>query len=73
MGFFEKIKNALDSSEMKRKKSHLKNLYHIALVDGKIENQEFDFLLSVCDRIYVDRSILQEIINFSEDIQFYYK
>lgn len=71
MGFFEKVKNAFDSSEMKRKKSHLKNLYQIALADGKIENQEFDFLINVCDRIYVDRAILQEIINFSEDIQFY--
>jgi hypothetical protein len=71
MGFFEKIKNTFDSSEMKRKKSHLKNLYQIALADGKIENKEFDFLLSVCDRIYLERNNLQEIVNYCEDIQFY--
>jgi uncharacterized tellurite resistance protein B-like protein len=71
MGFFEKVRNVLDSSEMKRKKSHLKNLYQIALADGMIANQEFDFLLNVCDRIYINREILQEVINFSDDIQFY--
>jgi uncharacterized tellurite resistance protein B-like protein len=71
MGFFEKLKNTVESGEIKRKKSHLKNLFQIAMADGKLANEEFDFLLSIANKLYLDSSIHQNVIHFPEDINFY--
>ncbi|QNF31224.1 hypothetical protein HUW51_00260 (plasmid) [Adhaeribacter swui] len=71
MGLFEKLKNSVESSEVKRKKSHLKNLYSIALADGNFTNREFDFMLAVASKLYLDPSIVQHVVNFPDDIAFY--
>lgn len=71
MGFFEKLKNTLESSELKRKKSHLKNLFSVAMADNRLENEEFEFMLTVANRLYLDPSIVQNIIQFPDDIMFY--
>jgi uncharacterized tellurite resistance protein B-like protein len=71
MGLFERFKNSIDSSELKGKKSHLKNLYSIAIADGKLENEEFDFILEVSNRIYLKPSDVQSIILSPEDIAFF--
>ena len=71
MGFFEKIKNSVESSETKSKKSHLKNLYQIAMADGNLDNAEFDFILNVANRLYLNPSIVQNVIQYPNDIQFY--
>lgn len=71
MGIFEKFKNTIEPSEIKRKKSHLKNLYSVALADGKITNEEYDFLLNVANKLYINPSVLLNVINFPDDISFY--
>lgn len=71
MGLFEKIKNTIEPSELKRKKSHLKNLYKIAIADGKLENLEFDFLLAIAEKNYLKPEVVQNVIHFPEDISFY--
>lgn len=71
MGFFEKIKNSVESAETKSKKSHLKNLYLIAMADGNLDNSEFDFLLNVANKLYLNPSIVQSVIQYPDDIQFY--
>ena len=71
MGFFEKIKNSVESTETKSKKSHLKNLYLIAMADGNLDNSEFDFLLNVANKIYLNPSVVQNVIQYPDDIQFY--
>lgn len=71
MGIFEKLKNTIEPNEIKRKKSHLKNLYSVALADGKIANEEYDFLLSIANKLYINPSVLQNVIHFPEDISFF--
>lgn len=71
MGFFEKIKNSVESAETKSKKSHLKNLYLIAMADGNLDNSEFDFLLNVANKLYLNPSVVQNVIQYPDDIQFY--
>lgn len=71
MGIFEKFKNKLESSELKRKKSHIKNLYTIAMADGRMANEEFEFILHTANRLYIEATTVREVIEFSEDIDFY--
>lgn len=71
MGIFEKFKNTIESVEVKRKKSHIKNLYQIALADGKLDNREFDFLLAIANKLYLNPSVVQNVIQFSDDVSFY--
>ncbi|MCF2501690.1 hypothetical protein [Dyadobacter chenhuakuii] len=71
MGLFEKLKNTIEPSELKRKKSHLKNLFSIAMSDGRLENEEFEFMLSVGNKLYLDSSVVQHVIQFPDDITFY--
>lgn len=71
MGFFEKFKNVIESDELKRKKSHLKNLYSVAMADGILANEEFDFLLSTANKLYVNPSVVQNVIHYPDDISFY--
>lgn len=72
MGLFGKLKNQMNSSEMKSKKSHIKNMYAIALSDGKLHNNEFDFILHIgINKLFLDGKTVQEIINQAEDISFY--
>lgn len=72
MGIFEKLKNTIEPSELKRKKSHLKNLYTIALSDGRLDNSEFDFLFHVGqNKLYLSAEIVQQVVNFADDIAFY--
>jgi tellurite resistance protein len=71
MGFFEKFKNTIEPSELKRKKSHLKNMYSIALADGRLANEEHDYILSAASRLYVSIEVLQNVLNFPDDISFY--
>ena len=72
MGLFGKLKNQMNSSEMKSKKSHIKNMYAVALCDGDLHNNEFDFILHTgINKLYLDGKSVQEIVNNSEDIQFH--
>jgi hypothetical protein len=71
MGLFEKFKNTIESNELKRKKSHLKNLFSIAMADGKLANEEFDLLLSIANKMYLDNSVVQNVIHFPDDIAFF--
>ena len=71
MGFFEKFKNTIEPNEMKRKKSHLKNLYSVAMADGKLANEEFDLLLNIANKMYLEPSIVQNVIHFPDDITFH--
>ena len=70
MGLFEKLKYQIDTTESKTKKSHIKNLFIIALADGRLENAEFDFILQVADNMYVERSVVQNIYSNMNDIPF---
>jgi uncharacterized tellurite resistance protein B-like protein len=71
MGIFEKFKNTIESSELKRKKSHLKNLFLIAMADGKLANDEFDLMLNIANTMYLNGSVVQNVIHFPDDIAFY--
>jgi uncharacterized tellurite resistance protein B-like protein len=72
MGIFEKFKNTIEPSELKRKKSHLNNLYSIALADGRLDNSEFDFLFHVGqNKLYLPAETVQQVVNYSDDISFY--
>jgi len=71
MGFLEKFKNTIEPAELKRKKSHLKNLYSVAMADGRIVNEEFDFLLNIANKLYLNPSVVQNVVNFPDDISFY--
>ena len=71
MGLFEKFKNKLEPGELKRKKSHIKNLYTIAMADGHMANEEFEFILQVANKLYVEPTVVRDVIEFSEDIDFY--
>lgn len=62
------MKNTIETSEVKRKKSHLKNLYTVAMADGTLRNEEFDFMLNISSNLYLDPSIVQNIINYPDDI-----
>jgi uncharacterized tellurite resistance protein B-like protein len=64
MGFFEKLKNVVESNELKRKKSHIKNLYSVAMADGILANVEFDFLLSIANKMYINPSVVQNVIHY---------
>lgn len=68
MGLFEKLKNTIETNEIKRKKSHLKNLYTVAMADGTLRNEEFDFMLNVANKLYLDPNIVQNIVNYPDDI-----
>ncbi|MBM3455990.1 MAG: hypothetical protein FJX80_12745 [Bacteroidetes bacterium] len=70
MGLFEKFKYQFDNQESKAKKSHLRNLFIVALADGKLENIEFEFILHIADNMYIDRSIVREIHSNLNDIPF---
>lgn len=71
MGYFEKFKNTIESNELKRKKSHLKNLFSIAMADGKLANQEFDLMLNIANKMYLNNTVVQSVIHFPDDIVFY--
>jgi len=71
MGIFEKFRNTIETNELKRKKSHLKNLYQIAMTDGNLANVEFDFLLSIANKMYLQPSVVQNVVSFPDDISFY--
>lgn len=68
MGFFNKIKNQLESIETRSKKSHIKNLFMVALSDGRLDNREFDFILHVADKMYLDRNVVREIHSELDDV-----
>lgn len=70
MGLYEKLKYQLDNKELKTKKSHLRNLFTVALADGKLENIEFEYILHVADNLYIDRHIVREIHSNLNDIPF---
>jgi len=62
MGLFGKIKNQLNSPELKSKKSHIRNLFVIALSDGELHNNEFEFILHIGkNKLFLDGNIIQEI------------
>jgi Tellurite resistance protein TerB. len=71
MGFLDKLKYQLDNAETKAKKSHVKNLFLVALADGRLENIEFDFILHVADNLYLDRQTVREIHGNLNDISFF--
>lgn len=72
MGFFGKLKNQFNSSELKSKKSHVRNMYAIALCDGELDNNEFDFIMHIStNKLYLDGKTVQEIINNSDEISFH--
>jgi uncharacterized tellurite resistance protein B-like protein len=71
MGFLDKLKYQLDNTDTKAKKSHIKNLFSVALADGKLENIEFDFILHVADNLYLDRQTVREIHGSLTDVPFF--
>lgn len=70
MGLFEKLKFQIDTAESKIKKSHIKNLFIVALADDRIENDEFDFILRVGDSMYLERSVILHIHSNLDDVPF---
>ncbi|MCB0751739.1 MAG: hypothetical protein KDC52_09710 [Ignavibacteriae bacterium] len=70
MRIVKKIKNIFDSYELKSKKSYLKNVYSVALADGQLANEEFELLLNVADKLYLNEEVVQEIIHYAEDVPF---
>lgn len=72
MRLFNKLKNQFDSPELKSKKSHIKNLYTIAMADGRLHNSEFDFILRIGqNKLFLDGATIQSIMNNIEDVPFY--
>ena len=39
--------------------------------DGNLANEEYDFILGVADRMYISPEIVQNVIQFTDDIDFY--
>jgi hypothetical protein len=70
MGIFEKLKYQIDTTESKLKKSHIKNLFSVALADGIMANVEFDYILEVADNMYVERAVVQNIYSNLNDVPF---
>ena len=70
MGLLEKMKYNFCDQKEKIINSHLKNLFSIAYADGKMENIEFEYILSVADRLYINRHDVRELHSTLEDIPF---
>jgi uncharacterized tellurite resistance protein B-like protein len=71
MGLFDKLKYQLSNTDVKAKKSHIKNLFAVALADGRLENIEFEFILHVADNMYLPRQVVREIHASQEDISLF--
>jgi len=71
MGLFDKLKYQLSNTDVKAKKSHIRNLFSVALADGKLENIEFEFILHIADSLYLPRQAVREIHASLEDISLF--
>ncbi len=71
MGFLDRLKYQIESEDTKAKKSHIKNLFSVALADGRLENIEFEFILNVADNLYLRRETVQQIHGSLNDIPLY--
>jgi len=67
------IQELFDSYDRKKRKSHFKNLLSVAMADGKIENIEFDYILSLAEKFYMDKSEVQRVLDNPGEIGFYNK
>ena len=57
------IADIYESGEQKQNKSHLENLIAIAQVDGNIDETEKVLLAKFADRLNIDRSTFNEMMN----------
>lgn len=40
------------------------------MADGQLANEEFELLLNVADKLYLNEEVVQEIIHYAEDVPF---
>ena len=66
MGFFDLFRSKSKSEKL----SHLKMLVALAMIDGKIEDNELAALVAVCAREGIDEQELQKLLNDPESVKF---
>lgn len=67
MGFQE----LFESFDKKKRKSHFKNLLAVAMVDGNLDNVEFEYIMQLADKCYMSRDEIQRVIDFPQAISFH--
>lgn len=67
MGFQE----LFESFDKKKRKSHFKNLLAVAMADGKLDNIEFDYIMTLANKCYMSQDEVQRVIDHPEQITFY--
>lgn len=65
------LQELFESFDKKKRKSHFKNLLAVAMVDGKIDNVEFDYIMNLASKCYMSHEEIQRVIDFPEQINFY--
>lgn len=66
MGFFDLFRSKSKSEKL----SHLKMLVALAMIDGKIEDNELAALVAVCAREGIDEQEFQKLLNDPESVKF---
>lgn len=65
------LQELFESFDKKKRKSHFKNLLVVAMVDGKLDNKEFDFIMNLARNCYMSQDEVQRVIDYPEQISFY--
>ncbi|WP_281980338.1 hypothetical protein [Tenacibaculum mesophilum] len=65
------LQELFESFDKKKRKSHFKNLLAVAMADGKIDNIEFDYIMSLANKCYMTQDEVQRVIDSPEQITFY--
>lgn len=60
----------LNNRDTMQKKSALRNAVAVMLADGKVEPNEITTLGFICNRLGLDPSVLKEIMNHPEQVEF---
>lgn len=66
MGFQE----LFESYDKRKRKSHFKNLLAVAMADGKLENVEFDYILTLAEKCYMTPDEVKRVIDYPSEIAF---
>jgi len=65
------LQELFESFDKRKRKSHFKNLLAVAMSDGKLDNIEFDYIMTLAEKCYMSQEEVQRVIDFPEQISFY--
>ena len=57
-------------SESEKRKSHIKNLIAVAMADGHLDKEEWDFLMNIAQNLGMETDEIQNIKNNPDDVKF---